>query len=98
MKQAARNRPRDPVHRHNLPDHGDHADARFGLRMRLPRGDTFGGILGAEWEKTRWYRSESEREAAMSALIRQHPYYRLGDRPTLILEKINRSESSWSAD
>lgn len=79
------------VHPHNLRTHTAPPEARFGLRMRLPAGDTFGEILGEQWEKTHWFSSEDAREAAMRELRKQHPYYRLGDRPTLILEKINRS-------
>ena len=78
------------VHRHNLVGDAAQSESRFGLRMRLPPGDTFGDVLGEDWEKTRWFHTESGREAAMRELRRQHPYNRLGDRPTLILEKINR--------
>lgn len=79
------------VHQHNLPAGKPASEARFGLRMRLPAGDAFTAILGESWEKTRWFHSEADREIAMRELRRQHPYYRLGDRPTLSMEKINRS-------
>lgn len=79
------------VHQHNLPADRPASEFRFGLRMRLPAGDTFAAILGESWEKTRWFQTEADREKAMRELRRQHPYYRSGDRPTLSLEKINKS-------
>lgn len=82
------------VHAHNLQAGETPAEARFGLRMRLPAGDTFSGILGDSWEKTRWFRTEAEREEAMRELRRQHPYYRLGDRPTLSIEKVNKAAAA----
>ena len=78
------------VHQHNLPSPKASAEPRLGLRMRLPAGDPFCDILGEKWEKTHWFHSEAEREKAMREIRRQHPYYRLGDRPTLVLEKVNR--------
>lgn len=83
---------RSKVHRHNLLTAAD-KEARFGLRLRLPAGDTFGGILGEDWQKERWFATERARDDAIEALRRQHPYYRLGDRPTLQIEKINRPGS-----
>lgn len=82
------------VHPHNLRTNETPAESRFGLRMRLPAGDTFSSILGETWEKTRWFHTEAEREDAMRELRRQHPYYRLGDRPTLRLEKVNKAAAT----
>ncbi len=78
------------VHRHNLLVPTE-KELRFGLRLRLPAGDTFNGILGDDWQKERWFATERDRNEAIAELRRQHPYYRLGDRPTLQIEKINRS-------
>ena len=83
---------RSTVHRHNLLAPAEE-EFRFGLRLRLPAGDTFGGILGADWQKERWFATERDRDEAIAELRRQHPYYRLGDRPTLQIEKINRPEN-----
>ncbi len=79
------------VHKHNLAAETHPGNARFGLRLSLPEGDTFAGILGASWQKERWFQSEAERDRAIYELRKQHPYYRLGDRPTLEIVKINRS-------
>lgn len=81
---------RSKVHAHNLLGRGDD-ERRFGLRLRLPPGDTFGSILGNDWTRERWFVSERARDEAIAELRRQHPYYRLGDRPTLQIEKINRA-------
>lgn len=78
------------VHPHNLIAEAAERDARFGLRLSLPANDTFTGILGSAWKKERWYASEAERDQAMRELRNQHPYYRLGDKPTLEIVKINR--------
>lgn len=80
----------DPVHRHNLPADAETAEACFGLRLTLPEEDTFAKVLGSGWQKERWFTSEAARDNAITELRRQHPYYRLGDRPTLQIQKINR--------
>lgn len=84
-----KNNKRETVHSHNLLT-SDQQDHPFGLRLSLPAGDTFDGILGSGWQKERWFRSEAERDRAIYELRKQHPYYRLGDRPTLEIAKINR--------
>lgn len=82
--------PEGTVHTHNLIDKDGGANARYGLRLSLPADDTFAGILGPDWQKENWYHSEAERDIAIHDLRSQHPYYRLGDRPTLEIVKINR--------
>lgn len=84
------------VHRHNLLSPADE-ELRFGLRLSLPAGDTFGGILGGNWQKERWFATERDRDQAIAELRGQHPYYRLGDRPTVRIEKINRAGRSESS-
>ena len=79
------------VHAHNLIEKDANPDARYGLRLTLPADDTFASILGPDWKKERWYHSEAERDIAIQDLRRQHPYYRLGDKPTIEIVKINRA-------
>lgn len=78
-------------HRHNLvvPDRAE-TERKFGIRVSLPKGDTFARMLGEEWEKLHWYRSESERDQAFEKMAARHGYYRTTDSPTQILEKIVR--------
>lgn len=78
-------------HPHNLvdPDSAGN-ERRFGIRVTLPPGDTMQRILGDDWEKQHWYRSESERDRAFTDMATRHGYYRKTDTPTQILEKIAR--------
>jgi len=78
-------------HSHNLvePDKA-HAERRYGIRIRLPQGDTFSRLLGEDWERIRWYVSEAERDRAYDDIAKRHGYYRKTDNPTQVLEKIVR--------
>ena len=50
---------------HNLrrPDAG--IQRPFGLRITLKAGDPFKKLLGADWNKTHWYGTAAERDAAL---------------------------------
>ncbi len=65
---------------------------RYGIHMSLPPDDPMRAshLLGDDWENTRWYESESERDRALEDLRRKHPYYRIGDHPSLLLRKVER--------
>ena len=78
-------------HPHNLvqPEKAG-ADRRYGVRIRLPEGDTFTRLLGEDWQRERWYTSEEERDRAYEQIARRHGYYRTTDTPTQVLEKIVR--------
>ena len=45
-------------------------------------------LLGDDWQSVRWFESEEQRDRAQSEMERQPPYYRKGDSPTVVLEKI----------
>lgn len=78
-------------HQHNLvePDKAG-TERKYGVRIRLPEGDTFSRLLGTEWERVRWYATEQERDRAYDDIANRHGYYRKTDTPTQILEKIIR--------
>lgn len=78
-------------HRHNLvdPDKAG-AERKYGIRVTLPAGDTFGRILGADWERIHWYATETERDSRFAEMSRRHGYYRTTDSPTQVLEKVVR--------
>lgn len=79
----------DYCHKHNLVDpETAGADRRFGIRVTLPKGDTFARLLGENWEMLHWYASEGERDAAYEQMAERHGYYRDTDSPTQVLEKI----------
>ena len=81
----------DYCHRHNLvePDKAN-AERKYGIKVTLPRGDTFTSILGDNWERIHWYPGEVERDNAFDNMATRHGYYRKTDNPTQILEKIVR--------
>lgn len=45
-------------------------------------------LLGDEWESTRWFADEKLRDEALAEMKQQPPYYRKGDTPTVVYEKI----------
>lgn len=68
------------------------SNKRYGIHMSLPPGDPMRAthLLGDDWETVRWYDSAAERDRALEDLRRKHPYYRIGDHPSLILRKVER--------
>lgn len=60
----------------------------YGIRVRLPAGDTFGRLLGSDWEQFHWFASREERDAALRDMASEHLYSRSGDRPHLIHEAV----------
>ena len=63
---------------------------KYGIKINMPAGDTMAAphLLGDGWQSTRWFDSEEQRDRAHLEMERQPPYYRKGDSPTVILEKI----------
>ncbi|OED35564.1 hypothetical protein AB833_29730 [Chromatiales bacterium (ex Bugula neritina AB1)] len=63
---------------------------KFGIKVSLPNGDTMSAahLLGDEWESTRWFADEKLRDEALAEMKQQPPYYRKGDTPTVVYEKI----------
>ncbi|MDH3588928.1 MAG: hypothetical protein OEQ74_05955 [Gammaproteobacteria bacterium] len=64
----------------------------YGVRMTLPDNDPFRLVLGDDWISFRWFASESERDAALAQMRREHQFSRLGDTPTLIYERAERDK------
>ena len=81
----------DYCHRHNLvePDTAG-SDRPWGIRVTLPANDTLRKVIGDDWERTHWYPTEAERDAAFDRMAARHGYYRKTDNPTQVLEKIAR--------
>lgn len=65
---------------------------KYGIRMTLPPDDPMRAphLLGDAWESFKWFASERERDRAMAELQNKHPYYRVGDYPSLVLAKVER--------
>jgi hypothetical protein len=65
---------------------------KYGIRGTLPEGDPMRSahLLGADWEWSRWYASEAERDRVFQEMLKKHPHYRIGDHPTQVLSKVER--------
>ena len=63
---------------------------QFGIRVTLPEGDPMAlpHLLGEHFEQTRWYADAATRDAAFDEMSKTLVYYREGDHPSQILEKI----------
>jgi predicted transcriptional regulator len=62
--------------------------------VRLRPGDPFATLLGADWQKTHWFFTAAERDAVLEDMSRKHEYSRIGDRPALVFEKVERLSES----
>ena len=81
-------------HPHNLrrPDAG--IQRPYGVRITLKPGDPFRKLLGADWNKTHWYGTAAERDAALIEMSRKHEYSRPGDKPALKFDKVEKLHES----
>jgi hypothetical protein len=76
---------------HNLNHPPQPATAlRHGIRVRLPARDPLRHLLAGDWEKTHWYATAAERDAALADMAGRHPFSRVGDRPNLVFDAIER--------
>jgi hypothetical protein len=66
----------------------------YGIRIRLPERDPLADIMEADTEMYRWYATESERDAALAEMRREHDYSRIGDVPRVLYEKVERERPS----
>jgi len=66
----------------------------YGILVRLRHDDPLRKILGADWQKTHWFLGAAERDLALADMARRHEYSRIGDRPALVLEKIEKLAES----
>ncbi|NND65384.1 MAG: hypothetical protein HKM24_05400 [Gammaproteobacteria bacterium] len=60
----------------------------FGINIRMRLDDPMRTLLGDDWQTTRWYANEHERNQALTEMKRQHEYSRDGDRPNLMYETV----------
>lgn len=65
---------------------------KFGIRITLPPGNPLRAshLLGADWEGYRWFATEGERDRAHAMMLQPLQYYRPGDTPSQVLEKVER--------
>ena len=67
------------------------AEKNFGISVKLPDNDPMAAphLLGDDWTGTRWYESAQERDAAFDEMQNHPRYYRRGDSPSIVLEKLD---------
>lgn len=67
------------------------ATKTFGISVKMPENDPMAAshLLGDDWTGTRWYLTAEERDVAFDAMNNHPRYYRRGDTPSIVLEKIN---------
>jgi hypothetical protein len=66
----------------------------YGVRVGLRTGDPFAKLCGPDWQRTHWYSTATERDAALTEMSRKHEYSRPGDRPALIYTKVENLAAS----
>lgn len=77
-------------HEHNRSRPLPEAPKAWGIRLSLPEHDPMRPLLGDDWEQYQWFASEAAREDKLAQLQQQFAYYRPGDRPSFVLERVNR--------
>ena len=79
----------DICHSHNLSSPLD-IPKPYGIRVSMRATDTFARLLGTGWHREHWYATSEERDAALKEMAGEHLYSRIGDKPTLIYEPVER--------
>jgi hypothetical protein len=79
---------------HNLQRAATSGPGPYGVRVGLRTGDPFAKLCGPDWQRTHWYATAAERDAALVEMSRKHEYSRPGDRPALIYTKVENLAAS----
>ncbi len=82
--------PASICHPHNLREPPP-AVRPFGVRVSLRPGDPFAKLVGDDWHKLHWYATAAERDEALAEMSRRYPFFRIGDEPSLVFEKVDSS-------
>ncbi len=66
----------------------------YGIKITLPQDDPMRAehLLGPDWEGFRWYSTDAERDDAFEDMREHLVWYRKGDRPSQIIEKVERGQ------
>jgi hypothetical protein len=80
----------DPCHEHNRSRPVPDSPKAWGIRLSLPEQDPMRLVLGDDWHEYQWFASEEDREAKLAQLQGQFVYYRKGDVPSFVVERVNR--------
>ena len=79
---------------HNLNQAPTIEPCPYGLRVSLRARDPFAKLCGADWQRSHWFRTAAERDAALAEMSRKHEYSRPGDRPALVFTKVENLAAS----
>jgi len=82
----------DICHEHNRRAGLHRQPGAYGLRLSLPEGDPMRKLLGDGWCQFQWFESERARAEKIEELTGRFAYYRKGDRPTFVIELVQRKE------
>ncbi|HVY22244.1 MAG TPA: hypothetical protein VG962_02705 [Steroidobacteraceae bacterium] len=63
---------------------------RFGIRVKSRSNDPFTSLVGKDWHREHWYATAAERDEALDEMSGKYVYFRPGDKPALLFEKISR--------
>ncbi len=77
-------------HDHNLNNATTGKTERYGIRITLPSTDPLNNLLDENWETIHWFETEAERDRVLADMAAKHLYSRIGDRPSLVYEKVTR--------
>ena len=79
-------------HPHNVVDASRiDAERPWGIRVTAPSTDPFNKLVGGDWSREHWFIDAASRDAAFDHMRDRHGYYRIGDDPSIVLEKIDPS-------
>lgn len=82
-------------HSHNLVDASKiDAEKPWGIRVTVPASDPINRLIGVDWHKEHWFRTEIERDRVYVEMNKRHGFYRIGDNPSQILAKIGGEAAS----
>ncbi|HTE40322.1 MAG TPA: hypothetical protein VK629_05815 [Steroidobacteraceae bacterium] len=76
-------------HEHNLASPVN-ASGSFGIRVRLRNTDPFRNLVGGDWNKEHWFMTASDRDTAFVEMSGRYTYFRPGDQPALVFDKIQK--------
>lgn len=80
----------EQVHEHNRSRPVPEGPRVYGLRLSLPPNDPMRPLLGDDWHVYHWFATEDEREQKIAQLRNQFVFYRPGDRPSFVIERVMR--------
>ncbi|RYG66252.1 hypothetical protein EON77_17640 [bacterium] len=79
---------------HNLRQSPSEAPRPYGVRVSLKPNDPFRRVLGPDWNRTHWYATAEQRDAALLEMSRRHDYSRAADAPALVFSKVENLAQS----